>query len=171
MFKRILCFTTVLTMISLSLVSGDALMEGGNDLNSGIQVDAGLNNINPVRYRKKDVKRYKEWGSYKRLTNTVCTKNSTAELSISEDNTFSTIIGGVIEGLGINISSSITVKKGLKFTIPPNSCKYVAVRIQYDVESGIREYYDVQTGKIKGSNKYVVKKPISKQITLLDGRK
>lgn len=117
--------------------------------------------INPVRYRKKNVKKTTEYGAFKRQTDTlIAQKDQSINGSKTVDILFKGSISGEIKGLNISLSVDYRYAQTINYTIPKGKKGYLAVRPVYSVERGTREIYNAENGKILGKNQYTVKKVV-----------
>lgn len=126
-----------------------------SDINNEVKPRA----INPLRNRKRNVRTYYEWSPYKRVSNNMVTGSSGGSISPSSAVTYSAVISGDINGLGIDVSGSITNSMTYTINVGPNQRVYMGYRAYYKVETGINEYYDAVTGRLIRSSRYTVKVP------------
>lgn len=119
-------------------------------------------------YRKTNVKISGEWSEYKRISDNLETRNFTGTISSDRSVTFGTVVTGNIGKLGINTSVSLTNKIGYTLEVGKYSNKYMAYRVYYEVETGVREFYDMVTGRVISRNDYIVKVPQYGAYTLLN---
>ena len=127
--------------------------------------------VNPYFYRKKNVKTYTEWSPYKRVSDNLKTGSSGGSITTTKSVTFGVTVSGDIYGLGISQSGSISSSTGYTLKVGKNKRVYVGYRVKYKVEKGIREHYDVVTGKVRASNSYTVKVPQYGEYALINYKK
>lgn len=123
--------------------------------------------INPVRNRKKNVKTYETWSSYKRVSDNVKFGKKGGTISADRTVSFSVEVSGNISGLGISTSGSISSKIGYTLNADPNTTSYLGYKVRYKVEKGINEFYDSSNGRVISRNEYTVKKPLYGQYALI----
>lgn len=115
--------------------------------------------INPIRYRKKNVIHTTGWSSYKRVSDNLKTGSSGGSITANKSVTFNTSVTGSISGLTISTNSSVSSSKSYTLSVGKNQRVYIGYRTYYKVEKGVREQYDLETGKVYSKNNYTVKKP------------
>lgn len=115
--------------------------------------------INPIRYRKKNVTHTTGWSSYKRVSDNLKTGSSGGSITANKSVTFNTSVTGSISGLTISTNSSVSSSKSYTLSVGKNQRVYIGYRTYYKIEKGVREQYDLETGKVYSKNNYTVKKP------------
>lgn len=115
--------------------------------------------INPIRYRKKNVIHTTGWSSYKRVSDNLKTGSSGGSITANKSVTFNTSVTGSISGLTISTNSSVSSSKSYTLSVGKNQRVYIGYRTYYKIEKGVREQYDLETGKVYSKNNYTVKKP------------
>lgn len=115
--------------------------------------------INPIRYRKKNVTHTTGWSPYKRVSDNLKTGSSGGSITANKSVTFNTSVTGSIYGLTISTNSSVSSSKSYTLSVGKNQRVYIGYRTYYKIEKGVREQYDLETGKVYSKNNYTVKKP------------
>lgn len=115
--------------------------------------------VNDFRNRKKNVRTYNEWSSFKRVSDNIHTGNAGGSISSNKLVKFECSVSGNISGLNISANGSVSSSIGYTLNVTKNKRVYMGYRVYYKVETGINEYYDIVTGKVIRSNSYTVKIP------------
>lgn len=142
-----------------------------NDSDESIQNDSEISPafVNDFRYRKVNVVKGTRWSSYKRVSDNVSTYNSTGgSIVANRQATFGTTVSGSIFGLNISTAATRSSTVGYTLQAGPNRNVYMGYRVKYKTETGVRQKYDVVTGKVVSSNKYTVEIPDYGQYQLLN---
>lgn len=124
--------------------------------------------INDFLSRKTDVTHSYEWSGYKRVSDYAHFGAKGGSVSVNKGLSFGVVVAGVIEGLSISTAVNFFTQEGLTFNVGPYESVYVGAHVQYDVEEGIREQYDVISGKIISRNPYTVRTPIKLEYELVN---
>lgn len=127
-------------------------------------IDENQNNdiapqIMDVAYRKTNVTTYTEWSEYERVSDNACPVGSNGSISSNRTVTFRVDIKGAISGIDVISGGSITSAKNYTLPVDAGKCGYMAFRVKYKVEKGVRELYDMVTGEVISKNDYIVKVP------------
>ncbi|WP_129600361.1 hypothetical protein [Anaerophilus nitritogenes] len=146
----------------VKIVSDDEL------LCESAETDVELRFVNDFRNRKVNVSTYNEWSPFKRVSDNVVTGSEGGSISSTKTATFGTSVTGSISGLGISTNSSISSTIGYTLNVGKNKRVYMGYRVYYTVEKGTNEYYDIVTGKVIRSNKYIVKVPLYGEYKLIN---
>lgn len=172
--RRMIVFLSICLIICIVQPSSLALAKEERSDNTVLPkntiINAAENSkrmINPVRNRKKNVKTYETWSSYKRVSDNVKFGKKGGSISADRTVTFSVVVSGNISGLGISTSGSVSSKIGYTLNADPNTTSYLGYKVRYKVEEGINEFYDSTNGRVIASNKYTVKKPLYGQYALI----
>lgn len=159
---------------SVLLINDDQLFFDGNienlldipDEDQNTQINSRM--VNTIRYRKKNVKTYREWSGYRRISDNLKTGSKGGSISANKSTTFSATISGSIYGINVNSSGSVSSSKGYTLNVGGNKRVYLGYRTQYAVETGKREQYDLATGKVYSTNNYTVKRPLYGEYALIN---
>ncbi|MBU2661430.1 hypothetical protein [Bacillus cabrialesii] len=116
--------------------------------------------VNDFRNVKMNVKTYKSWSSFKRVSDNIATGSKGGSITANKTVTFTTTVSGTISGLGISTAGSVASSKGYTLNVGANKRVYMAYRVRYNVEEGYNCRKDIVTGKCVSKKKYVVKKPM-----------
>ncbi|QWF76289.1 hypothetical protein KFF76_09160 [Bacillus subtilis] len=116
--------------------------------------------VNDFRNVKMNVKTYKSWSSFKRVSDNIATGSKGGSITANKTVTFTTTVSGSISGLGISTAGSVASSKGYTLNVGANKRVYMAYRVRYNVEEGYNCRKDIVTGKCVSKKKYVVKKPM-----------
>ncbi|MBU8569496.1 hypothetical protein KM900_02700 [Bacillus subtilis] len=116
--------------------------------------------VNDFRNVKMNVKTYKSWSSFKRVSDNIATGSKGGSITANKTVTFTTTVSGSISGLGISTAGSVASSKGYTLNVGANKRVYMAYRVRYNVEEGYNCRKDIVTGKCISKKKYVVKKPM-----------
>ncbi|MCY7748434.1 hypothetical protein MOB65_12585 [Bacillus inaquosorum] len=116
--------------------------------------------VNDFRNVKMNVKTYKSWSSFKRVSDNIATGSKGGSITANKTVTFTTTVSGSISGLGISTAGSVASSKGYTLNVGANKRVYMAYRVRYNVEEGYNCLKDIVTGKCVSKKKYVVKKPM-----------
>ncbi|MCY7901774.1 hypothetical protein [Bacillus inaquosorum] len=116
--------------------------------------------VNGFRNVKMNVKTYKSWSSFKRVSDNIATGSKGGSITANKTVTFTTTVSGSISGLGISTAGSVASSKGYTLNVGANKRVYMAYRVRYNVEEGYNCLKDIVTGKCVSKKKYVVKKPM-----------
>lgn len=120
-------------------------------------------------YRKKSVRKFKQWSPYRRVSGNLQTKNYTGTIRVDRQTTFSTSIHGAINGINVTLGGSVTSSASYSINVGKNRRVYIGCRVLMNVESGIREKVNAKTGQVVSRNNYTVKRPSSiPEYTLLN---
>lgn len=111
---------------------------------------------NGYQYVQKEVTdTYYEYSEYKKISEIVDTDSQGGTISSSYTNSFGASVTGNIKGLKINLKGENSNKVGYTLNVAPNSKAYLAYRVKYKVEKGVRKVY----GDTYSENKYTIKTP------------
>ncbi|XAO97493.1 hypothetical protein ABBS62_08565 [Bacillus subtilis subsp. subtilis] len=113
--------------------------------------------VNDFRNVKMNVKTYKSWSSFKRVSDNIATGSKGGSITANKTVTFTTTVSGSISGLGISTAGSVASSKGYTLNVGANKRVYMAYRVRYNVEEGYNCRKDIVTGKCVSKKKYVVK--------------
>lgn len=150
-------------------LSFDGIIENSSELpdeNQNPTISSRM--VNPIRYRKKNVKSYQEWSGYRRISDNLKTGAAGGSISATKTTTFGVSVSGDISGINVNASGSVSSAKGYKLNVGANKRVYLGYRTRYAVETGKREQYDLETGKVYRTNNYTVKRPLYGEYALIN---
>lgn len=116
--------------------------------------------INPVRYRKENVRVTEEWSSALRISDYITTGRAGGSITSTYSKTISGSVSGNIYGISVQFGGSVSASKGYTLQVGPNQRKCLGYRAKYRVERGTRVTYDAQSGKVLSRNSYVAKKTL-----------
>lgn len=102
--------------------------------------------------------------SYYPLTHEFSPGSGGGSVTVTEARTFGTTVSGTIDGLGINVSQSVTTSAGYTATIRPNGTARVVAAVYYQNERGLK--VTKRYGRVLSRNIYHVKKPTSVRLFL-----
>ncbi|WP_278973165.1 hypothetical protein [Peptostreptococcus anaerobius] len=136
-----------------------------NIVSSSARSDVTVKSINPVRYRKENVRKSTEYSPYKRASKSY---GRGFTISVDRSVSFSVTASGA-DGL-YSLGATVSHKESATRTNKKYKMAYIGCRCRYSVERGTRVVYNAMNGKILGKNPYVVKKPVSYQYELCPDR-
>lgn len=112
---------------------------------------------NGYQYVQKEVTdTYYEYSGYKKISEIVDTDSQGGSISSSNTTSFEAKVSGDIYGLNFNLNTKVSSQVGYELNVAPNSKAYLAYRVKYKVEKGVRKVY----GDTYSENKYTIKTPI-----------
>ena len=148
---------TSLTLPTVTYASGEenlssTAMDYMND-NVVVPYQSG----NGYQYILKEVTdTYYEYSEYKKISDTIVTGSQGGSISSSYTKSFGASVSGEIDGLKFDLNHEVSSKVGYTLNVDPNSKAYLAYRVKYKVEKGVRKVYS----ETYTENKYTVKTPI-----------
>lgn len=138
---------------------GDIVNVQSNDKNS-------RRVVNPVRYRKTNVRHYTSYSNWKRVSSDLTTGSGGGSISCNKEVEFSGSVSGKIKGISVSFGGSKKSKVGYTLHVGPNQTRHMVYRVRYAVESGTREVYDAITGKVISRNSYTAKTVVTGEYAL-----
>lgn len=114
--------------------------------------------VNPIRYRKTNVRKYKSYSGWYRVSDDLTTGPNGGSISCIEEVELFGSVSGNIKGISVSFGGSKKSEVGYTLHVGPNQTRHMVFRVRYAVESGTREGYDAITGKVISRNSYTAKK-------------
>ena len=121
-------------------------------------------------YTKSVISNTTSYGSKIRVSDDIVVPPTGGSLACNIQKEFSAIISGSISGIQVNVSGKLTTNVGYSLNGTPGKTQYMAYRVKYAVEKGIRYKRALSSGKIVAQNNYTVKRPISGEYSLVTVR-
>ena len=112
-----------------------------------------------VYYRKTDVGSGYEYSDPKRVSDDMVCTIAGGRISTNRTETISAKVSGAYEGLGFEISKSVTSELGYSFDVPKGVTAHIEYRAFLAVEFGVREKVSNMTGKVLARENYRVEIP------------
>lgn len=116
--------------------------------------------INPIRYRKENVRVTEEWSRAYRVSDYITTGKSGGSIASSKTVEIQGGYTGNIYGINVQFGGKISSSIGYTLHVGPNQRKCLGYRVKYRVERGTRVGYDALSGKVVSRNSYVAKKTL-----------
>lgn len=154
-----LVLTLVLILSTTSSFAADESIKTILDIGSTeSQVIEPKGQFNDYYYTKKDVKTSYEWSNGKRVSDDLTSGPKGGSITSTKSATFSGSVSGDV--FGLTFTGETTIKSSVGYTLftEPNKTQYMAYRVQYKVERGVREKRSMMTGKVVSTNSYTVKR-------------
>ncbi|WP_100066004.1 hypothetical protein [Miniphocaeibacter massiliensis] len=150
--RKFICSILVMTMLVLSanVVRASELEETEIQPRMGDVID------------KINVKKYTEYGSWKRVSKnlTVAREGEVGTISVSDEISISMSVTGSVAGLSIGSNVTQKSKVGYSLSTKNKGTWYIGFRVKYNVETGTRRVRSGWSGLVRSTNKYTVKIPI-----------
>ena len=121
-------------------------------------------------YTKSVISNTTSYGSKTRVSDDIVVPPKGGTITCSIQKEFSAVISGNISGIQVNTSGKLTTKVGYSLNGTPGKTQYMAYRVKYADENGIRYKRALSSGKIVAQNNYSVKRPISGVYSLVTVR-
>lgn len=166
MKKRVMLFCVIALCFILIRGEAYAMPMGDTSINPFWNDKNSRRVVNPVRYRKTNVRNYTSYSNWKRVSSDLTTGSGGGSISCSKEVKFSGSISGKIKGISVSFGGSKRSKVGYTLHVGPNQTRHMVYRVQYAVESGTREVYDAITGKVISRNSYTAKKVVTGEYAL-----
>lgn len=138
---------------------GDMVQVQSNDKN-------GRRVVNPVRYRKTNVRTYKSYSGWHRVSDDLTTGPKGGSIKCNRTITLSGGVSGKIKGISVSFGGSRASEVGYTLNVGGNQTRHMVFRVKYAVETGTREVYDAVTGKVIGRNTYTAKTVLNGEYAL-----
>ncbi|MDU0894811.1 MAG: hypothetical protein E7A85_06005 [Anaerococcus sp.] len=153
----VLLMCTSLILPTVTYASGEDSLSSTTEMYDINNTIVPYQSGNGYQYVQKVVTdTYYEYSGYKKISDTIVTDSQGGTISSSYTEKFGGSVSGNIKGLKINLNGEISNKVGYTLNVAPNSKAYLAYRVKYKVEKGVRKVY----GETYTENKYTVKTPI-----------
>ena len=124
--------------------------------------------INDFRNYKENVKYYKSWSKFKRVSDNIWVGKAGGSISSTKEVSFGTTISGDVRGLNMGAEVSKTSSVGYTINAEPKTRSYMGYRVRYKVEEGENHYVDIALGKIISKKKYKKKTPLHGEYKLIE---
>ncbi|WP_394019604.1 hypothetical protein [Anaerococcus cruorum] len=148
---------TSLILPSVTYASGEDNLPSVASLNKNDNLIVPYQSGNGYNYvQKKVTSTYYEYSEYKKISDILVTDSHGGSISSSNTASFEAKVSGNIYGLNFNLNGKVSNQVGYTLNVKPNSKAYLAYRVKYKVEKGVRKVY----GDTYSENKYTVKTPV-----------
>lgn len=119
------------------------------------------------RHIKKNVKYYKEWSKFKRVSDSITTGKAGGSIVSTDEVSFGTSVSGSTNGLSFDANVTKTSSVGYTLNADPKTTSYMGYRVRYKVEEGENHYRDIILGKTLSKKKYKRKVPLYGEYKLI----